>query len=52
MYVQKQRLVHDSMGTCGKCPHREFPEEMTSAAYGKEADVIKQASGSGKVVKQ
>lgn len=40
------------MKTCGKGPHREFPEEMTSAACRKEADVIKQASGSGMVIKQ
>lgn len=38
------------MGTCGKGPHKEFPEEMTSAACRKEADVIKQASGSGVVI--
>lgn len=40
------------MGTCGKGTDRKFPEEMTNAACRKEADVIRQASGSGVVIKQ
>lgn len=40
------------MGTFWKSTYRKFPEEMTNTACRKEADVIRQASGSGVVIKQ
>lgn len=40
------------MKACRKGTHAQLPEEMTNAVFGKEAGMIKKASGSEAAIEQ